>query len=198
LKDSNFEIVAAAQDSGGEAAAGSWYDAAAATFTALVDVWHTVSSAFHLTNVPMGVWLDERGRLVRPPEPAWTSTRMDVFGGKPLSTDGEAYVAALRDWVLNGEASRFALSDDEFARRARSQSPGDLEAEATFKLAVWLHRSGNEALAARHFERAQALKPDDWNYHRQQWSFGPRENARARWLEKFLAARTPYYPKLEL
>ena len=97
MKDRNFEIVAAAQDIGGEAAAGKWYDAAKATFTTLVDAKHTVSSAFHLVNVPMGVWIDERGRVVRPAEPAWTSSRTDTFGGKPLAIEGEIYIAALRD-----------------------------------------------------------------------------------------------------
>jgi len=53
----------------------------------------------------MGVWIDEQGRVVRPAEPAWTSTRTDTFGGKPLAIEGEIYVAALRDWVANGDKS---------------------------------------------------------------------------------------------
>ena len=105
LKDHNFEIVAAAQDVGGEAAAGRWYDAAGATFTQLVDTKHTVSSVFQFINVPMGVWIDESGRVVRPAEPAWAASRTDVYGGKPLETEGELYVAALRDWVANGDKS---------------------------------------------------------------------------------------------
>ena len=31
----------------------------------------------------MGVWIDERGRVVRPAEPAWTSSRTTTYGGKP-------------------------------------------------------------------------------------------------------------------
>ena len=61
-----------------------WYDAAKATFTALVDAKHAVSSAFQFVNVPMGIWIDERGRVVRPAEPAWTESRTDMIGGKPL------------------------------------------------------------------------------------------------------------------
>ena len=60
-----------------------------------MDAKHTVSSAFQFVNVPMGVWIDEQGRVVRPAEPAWTSTRTDTFGGKPLAIEGEIYVAAL-------------------------------------------------------------------------------------------------------
>jgi hypothetical protein len=156
-----------------------------------------VSTAFQLVNVPTGVWIDERGRIVRPAEPAWTSTRVDTYGGKPLAIDGDAYVAALRDWVVNGDRSEYVLSDEEYARRIRPRSRAEMEAEATFKLAVWLHRSGNAALAATYFERAQQLNPDDWNYHRQEWSFTPGEAGR-KWLEKFQKQEQPYYPALDL
>ena len=197
MKDRNFEIVAAAQDTGGEAAAGKWYDAAKATFTTLVDTKHTVSSAFHFVNVPMGVWIDERGRVVRPAEPAWTSSRTDTFGGRKLEIEGELYVSALRDWVTNGDSSQYVLSDDEFARRVKPRSAAEMEADASFKLAVWFQQEGQAPLAAKYFERAQALNPDDWNYHRQEWSFTPQEAGR-KWLEKFQKQTEPYYPKLEL
>jgi tetratricopeptide (TPR) repeat protein len=148
-------------------------------------------------NVPSGVWIDERGRVVRPAEPAWTSTRTDTYGGKALEIEGELYVAALRDWVTNGERSQYVLSDEEFARRVKPRSAAELEAEATFKLAVWFQQDGRAELAAKYFERAQALNPDDWNYYRQAWSFTPQEAGR-KWLEKFLKQPERYYPKLEL
>ena len=144
----------------------------------------------------MGVWIDEQGRLVRPAEPAWTSTRTNVFGGKPLAIDGELYVAALRDWVANGDRSRYVLSDAEFAQRIAPRSADEMAAEASFKLAVWLQQSGDGGRAAKHFERAQALAPENWNYHRQQWSFSP--DASAKWLEKFLRTEQPYYQAVRL
>ena len=196
LKGRNFEIVAAAQDVGGEAAAGRWYDAANATFTTLVDASHAVSSAFHFINVPTGVWIDERGRVVRPAEPAWATSRTDVFGGKPLTIEGDVYVAALRDWVTNGERSPYVLSDEEFSQRVTPRSAAEMEAEATFKLAVWFQQAGDAARAATYFARAQSLNPNDWNYHRQEWSFGP--NAGRKWLDKFQKLDTPYYPTLQI
>jgi hypothetical protein len=69
----------------------------------------------------MGVWVDERGRIVRPAEPAWTTSRTDVFGGKPLVIEGDEYVAALRDWVTSGDRSRYVLSDGEFASRVKAR-----------------------------------------------------------------------------
>ena len=62
---------------------------------------HTVSSTFQFINVPMGVWIDERGRVVRPAEPAWSTNSEMKIGAKSIVTEGEKYVAALRDWVAN-------------------------------------------------------------------------------------------------
>ena len=145
----------------------------------------------------MGIWIDEKGRVVRPAEPAWTETRTDVFGGKPLKIEGDLYVAALRDWVKNGERSRYALSDEEFARRVKPRSAAEMEADASFKLAVWFHDNGNNELAAKYWQHAQELNPNDWNYHRQEWSFTPRE-AGKKWMDKFQKLDQPYYPKLEM
>ena len=57
-------------------------------------------------------------------------------GGKGLVIHGDAYVAALRDWVTNGDGIRYAMSDEEFARRVTPRSAAEMEAEAAFKLAV--------------------------------------------------------------
>jgi hypothetical protein len=198
LHDQNFEIIAAAQDTGGEAAAGKWYDAAKATFTTLIDTQHAVSSAYQFINVPMGIWIDEQGRVVRPAEPAWTTNQtMKIGSDKVILTEGEPYLAGLRDWVRNGKASQYALSDEEFARRVKPRSAAEMEADASFKLAVWFHDKGNAELAGKYWRRAQELNPDDWNYHRQDWSFTPTE-AGKKWREKFDKLDAPYYPKLDI
>lgn len=155
-----------------------------------------MSSAFQFTNVPTGVWIDERGRVVRPGEPAWTTSRTSTFGGKNLVIEGEAYVAAIRDWVAKGERSEFALSDEQFAARVKRRTDKEMEADASFALAVHFHDAKDLASSKKYFERAQALNPDDWNYHRQDWSFGG--EAGAKWMEKFQKLEEPYYPKLEL
>ena len=152
---------------------------------------------FQFANVPTAVWVDEKGRVVRPGEPGWNQNRVYDYGEKKIVTEGEAYVAALRDWVINGERSPYVLTDAEFARRVKPRSIAEMEAEASFKLAVWFQQSGNTNLAAKYFERAQQLNPDDWNYHRQQWSFTPQE-AGKKWSEKFQKSTQPYYPKLDL
>ena len=197
LKDKTFDIVAAAQDTGGEAAAGQWYDKAKATYTTLIDVPHAISTAYQFINVPMGVWIDERGCVVRPAEPAWTTDTTMKIGQKSIVTEGVEYLAALRDWVAHGEKSSYVLSDEEFARRVKPRSAAEREADASFKLGVYFHQNGNQQLAAKYFEHAQKLNPDDWNYHRQEWSFTP-EEAGKKWLEKFNGLDQPYYPKLDI
>ena len=163
----------------------------------MIDTQHTVSSVFQFVNVPTGVWIDEKGRVIRPAEPSWNQNRIYDYGDKRIVTEGETYVAALRDWVRNGETSAYVLSDDEFARRVKSRSSAEMEAEASFKLAVWFQRSGQSQLASKYFDHAQQLNPEDWNYYRQQWSFTPQE-AGQKWLDKFRKEDQPYYPKLEI
>ena len=196
MQSTGLEIVVVAQDTGGEAAAGKWYDAAKATFTQLIDAQHYVSTAFQFINVPTGVWIDERGRVVRPGEPAWNTDQTMKFGGKSLETEGTAYLNGIRDWVRNGDKSSWVLSDAEFAKRVQPPSASAAEADATFKLAVWFHDRQQNELALKHWKRAQELNPDDWNYHRQEWSFTGDEGKK--WLEKFAHFEKDYYPKLNL
>ena len=58
LGPQGLEIISVAQDTGGEAVAGEWFDRAAATFTQIVDENHLISRLFNMVNVPTGVWID--------------------------------------------------------------------------------------------------------------------------------------------
>ncbi len=196
LKDKNFEIVAVAEDTGGEAAAGRYYDQAKATYTTLIDPQHVVSSLYHMVNVPMGVWIDEAGRIVRPAEVAY-SKNVALLG---IKVEGDRYAAGLRDWVAQGEKSAFALSADELRKRMAPPDPKLGLADANFKLGVYLHQQGDDTAAAKYWSEAQTLAPDNWNYHRQPWSFTPAE-ANGRWMKKYGELKgkgQTYYPPLDL
>lgn len=112
-----------------------------------------------------------------------------------IRTQGDAYVAALRDWVAKGPNSEFVISDEDYQRRVKERSPAETEAEASFKLAVALRQKGQPELAQKWFQRAQQLNPESWNYHRQDWSFS--SDGGKRWMEKFQKSTTDYYPALE-
>jgi peroxiredoxin len=188
----NFHIVAVAQDTGGEAVARKFYDKAHATFTSLVDPHHTVSGLYQMVNVPSGVWIDEEGRMVRPPEVAYSHT-MQVL---TVKLPGDEYTAALRDWIEKGAASKYALSPEEMRKRV---APVDEQlglAEANFKLGVYLHEQGDDDTAKGYWAESQKLAPDNWNYHRQAWSFT--KEANKLWFQKVRDLKgKPYYAPLE-
>ena len=150
-----------------------------------------------MTNVPSGVWIDEKGIVVRPPETAYTANQTLKVAGRSVTLEGDAYTAALRDWVRKGSESIYALSDDEYEKRVKPRSENEMQAEASFKLAVHFRETAQPELAGKHFQRAQQLNPESWNYHRQDWSFTPAE-AGKKWLEKLNKQQHSYYPKLEL
>ena len=189
----NFHIVAVAQDTGGEAVARKFYDKAGATFTSLVDPHHTVSGLYQMVNVPSGVWIDEEGRMVRPPEVAYSHT-MQVL---TVKLPGDEYVAALRDWIEKGAASKYALSPEEMRKRLAPPDDQLALAEANFKLGVYLHELGDDEAAKSYWAESQKLAPDNWNYHRQAWSFTPKE-ANKLWFQKVRNLNgKPYYAPLE-
>jgi hypothetical protein len=216
-----LEIVTVALDSGGADAARPWIEAARPTHPTLIDRAHLVDEAFGIVNVPSGVWIDERGRIVRPPETAYprrpahfldreipphaTARQAEAIGeARKLQVDAEGYVAALRDWAARGAASRFALSPEEVLRRSRPRPMREAEAAAHFELAQHLYRIGHVEGGVSHFRAAHRLQPDNWTYKRQAWSFadpaqGPTDLYDGDWLTdvKRIGAEN-YYPPLEL
>lgn len=193
LKDQNFELIGVAQDSAGEAAAGRFYDRAKATFTTLIDAQHTVSSLYHMVNVPTGVWIDEQGRIVRPPEVAYTTAK--ILGQE---VGGDRYVAALSDWVAHGGESPFVPPSSQLKAKLPARTPEQRLADAHFRLGVYFQQQGKTELADRYWQEAQKLHPASWNYHRQDWSFTPRE-AMTNWMKKFQELKgQPYYAPLDL
>jgi hypothetical protein len=198
LKDKDFEIISFAEDTGGEEAAGPWFDRGGATYTQVVDENHVISRLYNMVNVPTGVWIDEQGRIVRPNETAYSGDVSLTLGGKTIAVNGGDYVAGLRDWVERGDDSDYALSPEEVAARVAPRTSEEAQAEAYFQLGNHFHRSGDSARADTYWAKAQELRPDSWNYHRQDWSFTPKE-AGPNWMKKFLGlGDDPYYTPLGL
>jgi hypothetical protein len=154
-----------------------WDGAAAPTYPCLIDEKHTVADLYNMKNVPMAVWIDEEGRIVRPAEPAgatdgFRSMDRETFTIPPeIVAAGRAsrsrYVAALRDWIEHGSQSRYALSEDVARDRVTGPSASDALAAATFKLGQYLHEHGKPELAKPWFDEATRLSPDRWTYFRQ-------------------------------
>ena len=201
LKDKNFEMISVALDTAGSAAVQDrirpqaldqlpaeiqrlrgwsddrWSAKQAPSHPCLIDEQHELSSSYGMSNVPMAVWIDEQGRMVRPPEPAGVSDHfrsMDPETFKipdnhadALVENRDRYVDALKDWVAKGDASSYALSPEEVVRRLHPRRPEELKAALHVRIGHHLFESGDIAGAKQHVQSASELCPEKWNYRRQ-------------------------------
>ena len=181
-----LQIVTVALDTAGAEAVRPWIEAAQPEHPSLIDRAHVVDELFGITNVPSGVWIDEAGTIVRPPETAYprrpdyqdraippnasVAEAAGIAEVRKLRTEAETYVSALRDWVEHGAESRFALAPEEVLRRSRPRAAEEARAAAHFELGQHLHRLGRPEDAVRHFRAAYRLQPDNWTYKRQAWA----------------------------
>ena len=218
LRPQGLEIVTVALDARGSETAGPWITKAAPEHPSLIDEAHVVDALFGVVNVPSGIWIDEEGIIVRPPEPAHPRrpAYLDraVPGGaspaererielvKALHVEAERYVAALRDWVQRRGESRFALSPDEVIRRSRPRPIDEATAVAHFALGQALHTRGAQAAAIEHFRKAHALQPTNWTYRRDAWSLAGADREAmygTSWVDEVKREGVEnYYPPLQL
>lgn len=170
-----FVVIAVALDV--PEAAKAWIDKASPEYPCLVDRDHALADLFGFTNVPQAVWIDERGRIVRPPENAGSSDafrkmdrvtkQMNALQLEERQRTKSIYVAALQDWITNGEASKFAYSPEEARARLQLPSDGTTRAHAHLRLAQYLSEQGRRDEAKRHFAEASRLHPESWAIWRQ-------------------------------
>ena len=171
--------------------AGPWITAAKAEFTALVDDKHLVTQLFNMVNVPTAVWINEKGRIVRPPEVAYADNRFKAMHG----VDAGEYLAAIRDWVANGERSIYVVPEEDLKPRLKAQTPERAMADAEFALAEYLYKNGKGTDAILHFKEAQRLDPANWNYKRQAWALSDaqKDYGTTFWDEVKKLNGKPYY-----
>ena len=221
LHPGGLEIVTVALDVAGADSAGPWIDMAKAEHPSLIDEAHLLDELLGVVNVPSGVWIDERGMIVRPPEPAFPGRAViaelpvpaeapariaEMLGeAAKIRIEPERYLAALRDWVANGAGSAFALDPGEVVARSAPRPPETSRAAASFELGQHLHRSGDPGAAVPWFREAHRLQPGNWTYKRQAWELvdpilqGPSEQYEGDWLAdvRKIGAEN-YYPPVDL
>jgi hypothetical protein len=176
LKGRDFLVIAVALDSRpGDAE--KWIEAAQPGYLCLIDRDHRLAALYDMVNVPQAVWIDERGRIVRPTESAGAYegfrkmdrvTRQMPEDVARITADAKTtYVAAVRDWVLNGPASRHVF--DPAAARARVRVPSEdvARAHAAFRLGQHLIRRGQGEEGDRWLVEASRLHPESWCIWRQ-------------------------------
>ena len=209
-KDRGLMVITVAEDTGGEAVARPWIERANAAHPSLVDQRHEVSELYDMVNVPTAVWIDEEGKIVRLPEPAGsedsfremdrTTFAMPESATASIRTTQRAYLDAIKDWVVNGAASRFVTGEEALADALGRPDDKAALAAAEFEMGEHLHRSGRADLAQAHFEAAKALRPESWNYKRQAWALEDPAKAGGPefWAAVDALGEGRYYPEVRL
>ena len=185
LESSGVTVVTVALDLD-PAKARPWIEVAAPTHPSLIDSEHRIDELFGISNVPMAVWIDETGTIVRNGEAAELEpskyAAIEITDDLPepikavltefrqLPNIGEAYRAAIVDWAEHGAESRFALDPDEVIRRSQPRPVEHSRAAACFEIGRHLHQHGHEQAAISWWKQAHELFPDNWTYKRQAWT----------------------------
>jgi len=158
LKGFGFTVITVALDKSA-ADARPWIEAARPAHPSLIDTRHALAELYNIVNVPTVLWIDEKGRIVRPHDVAFgTDTFKQITG-----LTAEIHLNALRKWV-RGEGGGFA------PKEARALLPvptaADQQARAEFGLAEWLFQRSRKDAAERHFVKAGELAPHDFTIRR--------------------------------
>ena len=186
-----FVVVTVALDRSAEAAR-PWIEAAKPTHPSLIDVRHVLADLYNIVNVPTVLWIDERGRIVRPNDVAFgTDTFRHITGH-----DSSKSLAAIRAWV-RGEPP--ALPVARVRELQALPTAADQQARAEFTLAQWLFEHGQPEAAERHFVRAGELAPHDFTIRRGSMpirGIDPMGPEFRTMLQEWTAAGHPYYRPL--
>ncbi len=164
-----------------------WIDAAHPAHPSLIDSRHVTDERFGFVNVPMGVWIDEDGVLVRPAEQAAAERSplrdMDIPDGLPdrlrvtfeqvkeIPDTADVYRSALLDWIEKGPQSAWALSPEDVVARSQPRSGDHARAAAWFALGQHLWPTEGNDAAVPYWREAHRLHPENWTYKRQAWTF---------------------------
>jgi hypothetical protein len=207
-KDHGFIVVAVALDT--RDAARPWLEAASPSYPCLIDIDHHVAELYNLINVPQAMWIDETGRMVRPPETAGFTdsfrSRDPVTNVVPPAAAAERlrvkteYMDAVRDWAMRGAASPNALGPDEVVARLRIPDESAAESHARFRLGQALLRDGRGEDAAAQFAEALRLNPDSWAIWRQTAEKDATGLAASPefWARVEALGDRPYYPRAQI
>ena len=148
-------MVVIAQDAQGAGVAKPWVEKAGGTYRALLDQHNVVGKAYNLKYVPVGILVDEDGRLVR--------------SVSSVNIDRDSFRQALEAWVTTGAIPK-AWVDEDTQLAPRDLTPEEAEADARFQLAIVLLEQGKKAEAIAELKKAFRLDPENWLIRKQLWA----------------------------
>lgn len=184
----------------------------------LIDTQHLTDELFGFINIPMAVWIDETGTIVRPAEGASIERSplrdMDIPEGLPeritsmltevkkIPDVADDYRAAIVDWAHHVAESRFVLPAEEVIARSQPRGTDEARAAACFEVGEHLRRTVGPDAAVPWWREAHRLYPANWTYKRQAWTLvttpadatendlmqGPNDVYEGNWLDDVIAS----------
>ena len=144
-----------ALDAQGAQAARPWVEKAGGEYRALLDQHNALGKACGVKYVPVGIVVDEDGRLARP------------VGS--VNIGDEEFCRQLGEWVETGSIPR-AWREMEGDRALPTPTADEREADARFQLAVVLLERFQRDEALAELRRAVRLDPQNWLIRKQMWA----------------------------
>jgi len=146
--------VVIAQDAQGAELARPWVEKAGGTYRALLDRYNFVGKAYNLKYVPVGIAVDETGRLVRPV-------------GSVNIQDAE-FLAELKEWAeTDGIPKRWRGLPGV---RPLPMNPDEKQADDHFQAAIALLQEEKKQEALARLKEAVRLDPQNWLMRKQLWA----------------------------
>jgi peroxiredoxin len=155
LGPAGLSIFSVALDNSAEDAR-PWIEAGQPSYPVVVDSAHVTADRFGITNVPSTVWIDEEGRIVKPPTISPGDDQFKDF----TNIDSSTHHDALRRWVNDG------IAPDASGVRVNARNADEQLALAERRIGAWLHGEGHIDAAKAHLARAVELAPWDWTVRR--------------------------------
>ncbi len=159
------------------------------TYPVLMDADHVVTELYAISNVPTVLLIDENDRIV---QPNWSAFASDTFR-EITGIDSGAQLDAIREWIRHGTP---IISADEAKQAVGHLTPEEEQGKLWFRIANHLRKAGDEAGAARAFDRAAELAPHDWTIRRAMLPLRGRDPFGQNYLDlaaEFTAAGRPYH-----
>jgi len=147
-------VVVIAQDAQGAEVARPWVEKAGGRYRALLDQRSELGKACGLKYVPVGILVDEEGRLVRP------ITSVNI--------DDEEFRHELVEWVESGAVPRAWMEMEGGALQPLSAA--EKEADARFQLAIALLEQDRNEEGLAELKKAAQLDPENWLIRKQMWA----------------------------
>lgn len=126
------------------------------TYPVLMDADHLLTELYAVSNVPTVLWIDADDRIARPNANEFGTDMFVEFTGRTRAE----HFDQVRAWVRTG------VVPDDAATVVEDLSEDEVNARLHFRLATHARNAGDEATAAKHFDRAVALAPFDFTVSR--------------------------------